>query len=332
MHRLTRGNIGIALTWALLWGGVAFPGATAGTDSLWQDTRGTATTVQMAQSSQEESYTIRQGFPHDGTRFDIYDRSGRRKGWVRESISSTPDFPRWDVYDEQGRRTGTVRGNGSSSFPRWDLYDERGRRTGTVRQSGLPDMPRWEMYDDQGRRVGTARPSTLDMDYFRKKEGETRRVPAVPAIPPIPQPSPGWQGTTTPQPRETRQWPIPGPWIQPPAYPGSGVQGSPVPRRQVSTPPIPAIPPPPPGNLPPGWGAGTSGPPLSPSYPSYPSYPSFPAFPSLPGSTSNAPGYGHGNPYQGYGHGNPYQGYGHGNTYDGFGHGGIYAMPDAYSR
>jgi|GEM_PF-3708298 len=316
-------GLGAGILLMLLAGGVSLiPGAFADNPGrLW-----------LAQFNGNEPYTVRQGFPRDGSRFEVYDRSGRRAATIRERPSGIGD--RWDIYDEQGRRVGEARGNGSSIAPRWDIYDERGRRTGTVRETGSSVAPRWDVYDAKGRRTGTVRPGPLETDYFRERREQDPSAPPVPFIPPV---SPRGQaqagGVSRPEPSGGRRWPVPGPWIQPPALPGGGVGGMTAPPGWMPMPPVPPIPPiPPVPPVPPVTGVT---PPGNPYYPAPPSgsNPGYgPGMYQGNGPASPYEGYSQGNTYQGYSHGNTYEGYGHGNPYSGYGHGGLYSIPPTGSR
>jgi len=278
--------------------------------------------IQLAQSSGRENYSIRQGGLRDGSRFDVYDQSGRRTAtlWDR----SFGSVNRWDVTDSTGRRIGEVRGYGSPIAPRWDIYDSTGRRTGSVRDSGSSIMPRWDVYDQNNRWIGSVRPAPLEIEYFQREREKKRYIPAVPVIPPIPEPQSRRQlrDSNTPPVSAPLERPLAPPvWFTPPPMPSGNPNGQPYqygyPFYPVPlTPPVSPTPPTPPtpptvGNpnrMPPS--GGFMAPPVSPP-------PRLPRYSDV---------------YQGYGHGNAYTGYSHGNLYEGYGHGGNYYAPEPLSR
>lgn len=290
--------------------------------------------MQLAQHSIPEEYTVRRVFPNDGSRLEVYDRSGRRTATLRDRSFGSMD--RWEMKDPDGRRIGEVRRLGTSHAPRWEIYDTSGRRTGTVREIGSAVVPRWEVYDEEYRLKGTARPAPLETDFFRQGR-ENQRAPREtspssrdqesafgsrlferhsPLISTVPS-----RPTSMSSERPKHSWYMYGS----PAYPA------------MPTPPVPPSPPTFP--FPPTAGG---------QWPWNPEGGKFGMTPLAPrpglstgwsprgrtigiSSPTSRPS-NFGNVYEGFGHGNVYTGYTHGNQYDGFGHGGNYLLPDPMAR
>ncbi len=315
----TRNSGWLCVRRVAVWGALAVLAAASAAASDLPGLSSRRAGFQVAQFDPNESYTVRPAFPRDGSRFEVYDRSGRRTSTIQKKSSGF--IERWDIYDANNRRIGEAQRNGSSIAPRWDLRDLSGRRTGHIRETGPSIAPRWDIYDENNRRIGSVRPGPLDSRYFQEDENKRLSIPAVPALPASPEPDRTRQDrfrtTVPPAVPPSGRWPVPGPWIQPPVQPGSGISSLPDLSGRMPVPPIPPVPP---------------VPPVSPAYPQ----PPVPAVPQNSWNGNSYQGYGHGNiysgtgpggEYQGYGHGNGYSGYGHGNPYDHYSHGGIYTEP-----